>query len=62
MRGPTPKVLTDMKDVNKVDMEVPSADLQPRLGQELLYNVNLMVNMVEVLQLLVIINTRTILM
>ncbi|CAM9318795.1 unnamed protein product [Ectocarpus fasciculatus] len=45
MRGPTPKVVSDIRSID-IDMDNNTEDSvadQPKLGQELLYNVNLMV-------------------
>lgn len=43
MRGPTPKVVSDMKDVDTNNSDVANDEVQPKLGQELLYNINIMV-------------------
>lgn len=46
MRGPTPKVVSDIKDVHTNEDSMISAQdiVKPKLGQELLYNVNIMVD------------------
>eukprot|EP00602_Paraphysomonas_sp_CaronLab_P001696 CAMPEP_0185033934 /NCGR_PEP_ID=MMETSP1103-20130426/23360_1 /TAXON_ID=36769 /ORGANISM="Paraphysomonas bandaiensis, Strain Caron Lab Isolate" /LENGTH=847 /DNA_ID=CAMNT_0027570385 /DNA_START=61 /DNA_END=2601 /DNA_ORIENTATION=- len=43
MRGPMPKYITDTTDISHADVE----DETPLLGQELLYNLNLVVDMEE---------------
>ncbi len=48
MRGPAPIVLTDMKDINSGVSADSTAVGAPKLGQELLHNINLIVDLGQV--------------
>ena len=47
MRGEVPKHITDTATINE-DIDIDQENIKPKLGQELLYNINLIVDMDEV--------------
>ena len=46
MRGETTRVLTDYSEINTVPLE--DVNMAPKIGQELLYNINLVVDLLEI--------------